>query len=252
MSRTVLNKSNVYRGDLILVNARCGLKEQENSDLVPAMGNPDILLQRRSSAALDRLIDRIDGAGDIVPVSGWRSFREQQEIWDDTIKQSGEEFTRKFVALPGHSEHQTGLAIDLGLRSEKIDFICPDFPYDGVCGVFRRLAPEYGFIERYPRGKEAVTGIGHEPWHFRYVGTPHAELMTKMCITLEEYVELLREYVYGRRCLSFGDCCKIAYLPALEDRETVFDFEDGERINISGDNESGFIITKWRGRDGNP
>ena len=87
MSRTVLNKSDVYRGDLILVNARCGLKEQENSDLVPAMGNPDILLQRRSSAALDRLIDRIDGAGDIVPVSGWRSFREQ-DVYKRQIKDS--------------------------------------------------------------------------------------------------------------------------------------------------------------------
>ena len=81
------------------------------------------------------------------------------------------------MALPGCSEHQTGLAIDLGKAAGYIDFIRPAFPYDGVCGRFRRLAARYGFIERYQRGKEEVTGISAEPWHFRYVGAPHAQLM---------------------------------------------------------------------------
>ena len=96
-------------------------------------------------------------------------------------------FRSTYVALPGHSEHESGLAVDLGLKKDVIDFIRPDFPYDGICGVFRELAPDYGFIERYPRGKEAVTGIGHEPWHFRYIGTPHARILTESGLVLEEY-----------------------------------------------------------------
>ena len=174
---------------LILVNLQNAYPAGTEQDLVPVQAEyPDILMEREAAQALSRLMAQIDGWKFIVPVSGWRSQEEQQTIWDESLRDSGLEFTRQFVALPGHSEHQTGLAIDLGLRSEKIDFIRPDFPYDGICGTFRELAPSYGFIERYPKGKEAVTGIAHEPWHFRYVGTPHAGEMTRRGLTLEEYL----------------------------------------------------------------
>ena len=92
------------------------------------------------------------------------------------------------MALPGHSEHQTGLAIDLGLRGPEIDFIRPDFPYEGVCQRFRERAADFGFVERYPAGKEAVIGIAHEPWHFRYVGPSHAREMVHRGLVLEEYL----------------------------------------------------------------
>ena len=104
-----------------------------------------------------------------------------------SLLENGEEFTNKFVARPGHSEHQTGLAIDLGLKQPDIDFLRPNFPYEGICQTFRELAADYGFIERYPVGKEAITGIAHEPWHFRYVGVPHAKIMVDHNWTLEEY-----------------------------------------------------------------
>ncbi len=116
-------------------------------------------------------------------------MEEQTQIYEDSLRENGGEFTKKFVALPGCSEHQTGLAIDLGLCKEEIDFICPDFPYEGICQKFRQMAPDYGFVERYPAGKEKVTGIGHEPWHFRYVGRPHARIMTDRGLVLEEYLE---------------------------------------------------------------
>ena len=93
------------------------------------------------------------------------------------MAESGLAFTHKYVAYPGCSEHQTGLAIDLGKAAGHIDFIRPAFPYDGTCGAFRRAAAAYGFIERYQKGKESLTGIAREPWHFRYVGLPHAAIM---------------------------------------------------------------------------
>ncbi len=114
-------------------------------------------------------------------------------IEDDTMRKEGARFTESYVAHPGCSEHQTGLAIDLGERREEIDFIRPDFPYTGICQTFRELAPQYGFVERYPKGKEGVTGIAWEPWHFRYVGCPHAQIMTKHGWVLEEYLDYLKE-----------------------------------------------------------
>lgn len=158
----------------------------EREQLVPVDGT-GVLLERQAAYALELLMERIDGWNRIVPVSGWRSGEEQRRIWDESLRENGMEFTKTYVALPGHSEHESGLAIDLGLKKETIDFIRPDFPYDGICGTFRECAPDYGFIERYPGGKEAVTGIGHEPWHFRYIGTPHARILTDAGLTLEEY-----------------------------------------------------------------
>ena len=182
-------------GDLVLVNGTfpCppGLPEAPLVPVHPADGG--ILMTRRAAAMLNALMEELGGWADILPVSGWRSQAEQRAIWDDSMAENGEEFTRKFVARPGHSEHQTGLAIDLGLRGEEVDFIRPEFPYEGICQAFRARMARYGFIQRYPAGKERITGIAHEPWHFRYVGTPHAQLMTERGLTLEEYHALLGE-----------------------------------------------------------
>lgn len=95
-------------------------------------------------------------------------------------------------ALPACSEHETGLAIDLAANAQDIDFICPEFPRSGICQKFREAAPYYGFVERYAKEKEPVTGISGEPWHFRYVGTPHSEIMARKGMCLEEYVECRR------------------------------------------------------------
>lgn len=158
-------------------------------DLIPAFEEfPDILMERYAAYALQALIKKLNAYGKIVPVSGFRTQQEQQNIWDDTLKQHGLIYTQKYVAIPGCSEHQTGLAIDLALNQENIDFICPSFPDEGICHLFQQLAPSYGFILRYPKGKETVTKIGWEPWHFRYVGTPHAQIITNHHLTLEEYL----------------------------------------------------------------
>ena len=174
---------------LILVNGSHACSPDTARDLIPVHKDyPDILLERKAVLALSRIMKRLDGWKFILPVSGWRSEEEQLEIYTESLHDNGPAFTEKFVALPGHSEHQTGLAIDLGLRQPVIDFIRPDFPYEGVCQRFRELAPAYGFVERYPAGKEDITGIAHEPWHFRYVDTPHSEIMAARGLTLEEYL----------------------------------------------------------------
>ena len=198
-----LRREHTAMGPLILVNPTHPLRPQPGPELVPADPHrPGVLLERRCARLLRACVQAVDGGGGIVPVSGWRSQAEQQAIWDDTLEREGEDFTRKYVALPGCSEHQTGLAIDLGEAAEEIDFIRPRFPEDGVCGAFRRAAAGYGFIQRYRREKEAVTTIAEEPWHFRYVGAPHAALMEGNGLCLEEYRDFVAEQ--PRRCALPG------------------------------------------------
>lgn len=234
----------IHSGLLVLVNAEHPIRRRERPVLAPAAPGSDVLLDTRAAAMLTGLISRLGAAGEIVPVSGWRSMREQREIWDGSMAENGTEFTRKYVALPGCSEHQTGLAIDLALRSDNIDFIRPDFPYDGICGRFRALAADYGFIERYQAGKEHITGIAAEPWHFRYVGRPHARLMSDNGLCLEEYVELLRSYPYPERLLETRG--------GVYEADVGFAFAKSELelpdapYQISGNNVDGYIYTLWR------
>ena len=178
MRKVTLHRSLIGQGPLILVNRKHALCGTGNAELSTYDAEyPDIYLERRAARLLSACIAEIHGGGKIVPVSGWRSHAEQQQRWEDTLRTNGEAFTRQYVAFPGCSEHETGLAIDLGKAASDIDFIRPDFPYSGLCQTFRRAALRYGFIERYARDKEEITGISHEPWHFRYVGAPHAQLM---------------------------------------------------------------------------
>lgn len=237
-------RGGIHNGLLILANAEHPIQHMERPVLAPAVPGSDILLDTRAAAMLSGVISRIGAAGEIVPVSGWRSEAEQREIWDGSMRDSGEEFTRKYVALPGCSEHQTGLAIDLALRADNIDFIRPEFPYDGVCGRFRALAADYGFVERYQSGKEGVTGIAAEPWHFRYVGRPHARIMCEMGLCLEEYVEYLRAYPYPERLLEVRGEVYEAEVGFAGARDAL-GLPDAP-YQVSGNNVDGYIYTLWR------
>ena len=238
-----LRREHTAMGPLILVNPTHPLRPQPGPELVPADPHrPGVLLERRCARLLRACVQAVGGGGGIVPVSGWRSQAEQQAIWDDTMEREGEDFTRKYVALPGCSEHQTGLAIDLGEAAGEIDFIRPRFPEDGVCGAFRRAAAGYGFIQRYRREKEAVTTIAEEPWHFRYVGAPHAALMEENGLCLEEYRDFVAEK--PRRCaLAGGRAATVSWLPCPAEGLELPEPEGCWQI--SGDNAGGFFLTVW-------
>ena len=130
-------------GPLILVNAAHPLRTLANPELAELEGG--VLLERRAAAALRACLRAVGGTSGILPVSGWRSRPEQQAIWDDTLAKEGQAFTQSYVAMPDCSEHQTGLAIDLGRRQENVDFIRPYFPDEGVCRAFR-LAGQQGLL----------------------------------------------------------------------------------------------------------
>lgn len=234
----------MYRGFLVLVNPWHPLRYDYRAQLIPADGKfPDVCLQRDAADALQAALGEI-GAGDaIVPVSGYRTLEEQKAIYNGCLREDGEAFTRKYVALPNHSEHQVGLAIDLGLRKEDIDFIRPDFPYHGICQEFREKAPDFGFIERYPAGKESVTGTGHEPWHFRYVGYPHSRIIADRGFTLEEYMDFIKAYREGAP-FNFRET-SVYYVPVSEAAGGAVSVAapDDAVYRISGNNMDGFIVT---------
>lgn len=119
--------------------------------------------------------------------SGYRSFSESEEIYNSYKSTYGEDYAEKYVAKPGVSEHNTGMAFDFIITHDKTslktDYQSDEYKY------LENIAYLYGFIIRYPKGKEAVTGYEYEPWHLRYVGTELAKYLTKNNLTLEEYYE---------------------------------------------------------------
>lgn len=250
MTTLTLNRNDVNTGNLILVNAKYPLVSERNIELIPADEKcSNILMERGAATVLSHILHDINCKNEIVPVSGYRSKEEQEQIYADSLKESGQEFTEKYVALPQCSEHQTGYAIDLGLKKDVIDFIRPDFPYDGICDKFRKIAPKYGFIERYQSGKEAITGIAHEPWHFRLVGYPHSEIMMEKGLSLEEYIEDINQYPYDGEHLKTirGKVeIEIFYAPILSYKQITLNIPEHCLYQVSGNNADGFVITLWR------
>ncbi len=120
--------------------------------------------------------------------SGYRSRGTQTYLFDRKVAQYGEKVAATIVARPGTSEHQTGLCCDITDRYyEMKDKSLEKTP---MYQWMSSHCSEYGFIVRFPEGKEDVTGIIYEPWHFRYVGEEAAAYITEHDLTLEEFLEL--------------------------------------------------------------
>lgn len=249
--RVIIERADIYYGSLILVNQTYPVHADisERKLKAPFLKQPNHQMQTEAAEALQALLFAVQAGNQIVGVSGYRTLAEQEQIWRDCEAANGLEYTRKYVAVPGHSEHQTGLAMDVAQNRTEIDFICPDFPYTGVCQEFRNLAPFYGFVERYPAGREHITGIGAEPWHFRYVGKPHAALMQEHHMVLEEYVEWIKGFPLRTRplfCRIPGNEIFIGFIPfAREQTYCETALPQSYAYTISGNNADGVIVTAW-------
>ena len=126
----------------------------------------------------------------IIVDSGYRSYNYQLEILKRKIEEIGEERAYRLVALPGASEHQSGLCFDIaymydGLYSDDVK------EEDIEVRWLMNNSYKYGFVLRYPKGKEDITGFAFEPWHYRYVGVEHAKEINRLGLCLEEYIDYL-------------------------------------------------------------
>lgn len=243
MSTLDINAADVKQGSLVLVNESLPFESEPDTQSLKPIGG--VLLVRQAANMLKAALANAGAEESILAVSGFRTMGEQKSIYTSSLRSNGIGFTNKYVALPGCSEHQTGLAVDLAENKEGIDFIRPDFPCSGVCGRFRKSAAEYGFIERYPKGCEHITHIAHEPWHFRYVGYPHSVIMEARGDTLEEYTEYLKRFRYGGEHLNLecgGRRFEIFFAPQ---GACGIELPEGVPYQLSGNNDDGAVVTLW-------
>lgn len=119
--------------------------------------------------------------------SGYRSYETQERLYNNYVQRDGKDEADTYSARPGHSEHQTGLAIDL-------NSISMDFENTSEFAWVSKNCYRYGFIIRYPKGKESVTGYQYEPWHLRYLGVETATAVYNSGLCLEEYLGITSEY----------------------------------------------------------
>lgn len=251
MIEITLCPDDIYTGSLILINREHPFYDWRNKpSLIPAhMNYPEVLMEMKAASILSNLMKDLGCENDIIPVSGYRSLKEQSKIYQEAFEEHGREFAEKYVALPNHSEHQTGLAVDLAKRQRDIDFIRPEFPYEGIYNEFRKKAPDYGFIQRYQRGKEEITGIAHEPWHFRYVGYPHSKIMEEKGLSLEEYVDYLRGFPFDEKPLIMTrrkHTTEIFYVRLAGLIRKEISLPEHTLFQTSGNNVDGMIVTIWR------
>ena len=195
---------NHYHNDsiAILVNKSHPLTEDDIPlDLVPVDVPFDYTgkdmrnyLRAPAAEALKRLFDAAEAAGlDLIGVSGYRSYERQKEIYENNLITTGKIHTMRYSAPPGASEHQTGLAMDISTPSIGSELI-QAFEDTPEGKWLKDNAHPFGFILRYPEGKEKITGYAYEPWHYRYVGPALAVWLYENGLTLEEYYKKLGIY----------------------------------------------------------
>lgn len=124
---------------------------------------------------------------DMWVCSGFRSYTVQKNLYNSYVSRDGVKNADRYSARPGYSEHQTGLAFDINYADSR-------FTGTAQAVWLAENAHKYGFILRYPEGKESVTGYMYEPWHYRYIGVENAEKIYASGLTLEEYFGITSAY----------------------------------------------------------
>ncbi|HYF84779.1 MAG TPA: M15 family metallopeptidase [Clostridia bacterium] len=168
----------------------------------------NLRLNKEAMKQLNYMLDSAyrDGVSGMVITSAFRTFDKQTSLFNNKTsilsrkmnRKSAMEEASKVVAIPGSSEHQTGLAADI--CSERVGLVS-NFANTKQGKWLEDNSWKYGFVVRYPEDKSKITGIIYEPWHVRYVGSVHSEIMKANNMCLEEYVEYLKK----NKVISFSD-----------------------------------------------
>lgn len=251
-----LTGTQIHTGDLILVSSKYAYDFNANKNLIDLVtirkaqsfsypvDKADFRISSRVMDQMDKMIKACDDAvgtseHQMSISSAYRSKAYQQNVWDESIKTNGEEYTKKYVAVPGYSEHHTGLAVDFGITNK--DGTAGSFSGSRNAGWMNENSWRYGFVRRYPTDKVDITGISNESWHFRFVGVPHAKLMHEKGYVLEEYLDYLKKDT-SRANPAVVTADGITYRIWYTDSDRIRKPEG--RYTISGDNIDGYIITE--------
>lgn len=176
--------------NLILVNKDYAIPGHYELELTQLSNGKEV--DSRIYPALQEMFDDARMSGlQLYVREGYRTWEEQQAIMEERIaeyqaqgysKQEAKKMAEGYVSIPGTSEHQLGLSVDVNADTSASSS-------DEVYAWLDANAYRYGFIKRYPSDKTEITGVNHEPWHYRYVGREAAEEMKENNFCLEEYVE---------------------------------------------------------------
>ena len=261
---TEVPNTETHNGALILVNNATPCVSNE-SDLVSlydkkleadshsfSVRDADLKVKDAFADAIISMLEGFYSATDddnLLVMGGFRTQEQQQELYDKEVANSGEDAKNR-VAQPGFSEFQTGLCIDLSIYGGG------DYDGSGIYEWIDQNCAAYGIILRYPSGKEDVTEFQYQPWHYRYVGKPHAAYMMQNNLVLEEYIQLLQDnYAYDAEHLQItdtdGKVYEVYYCKADEGYDsTMVPVPAGHDYTISGTNTGGFIVTVDTGKTG--
>ena len=183
---------------LVLVNREHSLSEDYVPDdlvkpevrFTPDTSGEEEYMQDKAAKALEKLFSAADKKDiRLYCVSGYRSYDLQKSIYKRRVKSAGKQEADRYVARPGNSEHQTGLAMDLTNEEGAVKSLSEDFGSTNEGIWLKNNAYMYGFIIRYPKGCEDITGYNYEPWHIRYVGETAAKKIKQQDIVLEEFLK---------------------------------------------------------------
>ncbi len=232
-----------------------------NSRKLLRVSRSDTSMTPEAFAALEQLaVDLREETGDenLLINSGHRGTASQQTVWDNYMAQYGEEYTKAYVAVPGYSEHHTGLACDLGFYTDDGATISvAEYEYGWWLAA---NSMRQGFVLRYPEDKVDITGIAYEKWHFRYVGIPHAYAMTAGDLCLEEYIDYVKAYTADGKMLHVktdrtveevdvtttefpkDNGWLVYYVPMTEGETTEIRIPRDAEYEISGNNVDGYIV----------
>lgn len=254
--------ADIDKGPLVLVNQKHPVSKDfynpnsiDLNDKLPTTKN-NLKLASEAAQALIDLFDaaKNDGVKNLTIVSAYRSYSYQNYLQnrkiDFYLKQGkslneAKKLAATVVALPGTSEHQTSLAVDLSSREIlKNGGLEQNFESTPEGIWLRYNAYKFGFILRYPADKQSITGIIYEPWHFRYVGKPHSEIIYKNKFCLEEYIDYLKKNKKFKYTSENGKKFLIHYLENIRNiKEIEVWAYTGQAIGASLDNTGGLILT---------
>lgn len=171
--------SPTYINGILIANKSYPLPANYNPGVNPAAQSAFNTMQ--SAAAKEGI--------NLYIVSGFRSYSTQRDIYNNYVARDGKAAADRYSARPGHSEHQTGLAFDVNSLSQSFENTPEGRWLAANCY-------KYGFIIRFPKGKESITGYMYEPWHIRYLGISTATSVYNSGLTLEEYLGIKSVYTY--------------------------------------------------------
>ena len=182
-------KTDSEKGHLLLTNKFYYLDNTYNSDNMVnvskkySYGENQILTSETYNAFIEMFNAAKMEDLTLIINSSYRSYEHQEEIYNDLKNSKGEDYANKIAAKPGHSEHQTGMSIDI----QTYGSTAATFEEYEEFNWLKQNAYKYGFILRYPKDKEYLTGYEYESWHYRYVGTEAATYIYENNITFDEY-----------------------------------------------------------------